>query len=99
MIGSTSVTESWSSLVVWFRISSIEPEKRFWKSSDVTIMHVRVHFPNAPMGPKTSPTFRESVYAANGYKMEFLWEHDIKKARKLAFADSGVKDPSIYAKA
>jgi hypothetical protein len=56
------------------------------------------HFPNAPMGPKTSPSFRESVYAANGYKMEFLWEHDIKMARKLAFADSGVKDPSIYAK-
>jgi hypothetical protein len=57
-----------------------------------------IHFPNAPMGPKTLPSFRESVYAANGYKMEFLWEHDVKKARKLAFADSGVKDPSIYAK-
>jgi hypothetical protein len=57
-----------------------------------------IHFPNAPIGPKTSPTFREFVYAANGYKMEFFWEHDIKNARKLAFADSGVKDPSIYAK-
>jgi len=57
-----------------------------------------IHFPNAPMGPKTSPSFRDSVYAANGYKMESLWEHDIKKGRKLAFADSGVKDPSIYAK-
>jgi len=57
-----------------------------------------IHFPNAPTGPKTSPSYRESVYAASGYKMQFLWEHDIKKGRKLAFAESGVKDPSIYAK-
>jgi G:T-mismatch repair DNA endonuclease (very short patch repair protein) len=56
------------------------------------------HFPDAPMGPKTSPSFRQSVYEANGYKMAFLWEHDVKKARKLAFAESDVKDPSIYAK-
>ena len=58
-----------------------------------------IHFPNAPMGPKTSPSYRESVYAASGYKMQFLWEHDVKKGRKLAFAESGVKDPSIYANA
>ena len=57
-----------------------------------------IHFPNAPMGPKTSPAFRESVYAANGFKMASVWEHDVKMRRKLAFAESGVKDPSIYAK-
>ena len=57
------------------------------------------HFPNAPIGPKTSPSFRESVYQANGYKMQLLWEHDIKTPRRrLAFAESGVKDPSTYAK-
>ena len=56
-----------------------------------------IHFPNAPIGPKTSPSFRKSVYEASGYKMQFLWEHDIKP-RKLAFVDRGVKDPSIYAK-
>ena len=57
-----------------------------------------VHFPNAPAGPKTSPSFRESVYAANGYSMKSIWEHDIEEARRLAFSESGVKDPSIYAK-
>jgi G:T-mismatch repair DNA endonuclease (very short patch repair protein) len=57
-----------------------------------------VHFPDALGGPKTSPSFRQSVYEANGYKMQFIWEHDIEgKDRKLAFADSGVKDPSTYA--
>jgi len=58
-----------------------------------------IHFPNAPMGPKTAPAFREAVYRANGYKVEFLWEHTVKERRKLAFAESGVKDPSIYARA
>jgi hypothetical protein len=57
-----------------------------------------IHFPNAPTGPKTTPSLRESIYSANGYKMQSIWEHDVKKPRKLAFADSGVKDPSIYAK-
>ena len=57
-----------------------------------------IHFPNAPMGPKSSPSFRESVYHSNGYSVEFLWEHDIKEQRKLAFAEAGVKDPSVYAK-
>ncbi len=56
-----------------------------------------IHFPNAPEGPKTSPSFRESIYSANGYKMKFLWEHDIKKARELAFKASKVEDTSIYA--
>jgi hypothetical protein len=32
------------------------------------------------------------------YEVIFLWEHDIKARRKLAFAESGVKDPSVYAK-
>jgi G:T-mismatch repair DNA endonuclease (very short patch repair protein) len=56
------------------------------------------HYPNAPMVPKTSPAFRESVYTANGYKMETIWEHDIKKSKRLAFLEGGVKDPSVYAK-
>jgi hypothetical protein len=38
-------------------------------------------------------------YRANGHDVEFLWEHDVKERRKLAFVESGVKDPSIYAKA
>jgi hypothetical protein len=42
--------------------------------------------------------FRDAVYRANGYEVESLWEHTVKAGRKLAFAESGVKDPSIYAK-
>lgn len=56
-----------------------------------------IHFPNTPMGPKTQPSFRESVYRANGYDVKFLWEHDIKKRRKLAFEQADVADPSVYA--
>ncbi|MGH9919972.1 MAG: hypothetical protein ACRD6W_14045 [Nitrososphaerales archaeon] len=58
-----------------------------------------IDYPDAPVRPKALPSFRESVYRAQGYEVEFLWEHDIKKRRRLAFADSGVRDPSIYAKA
>jgi hypothetical protein len=57
----------------------------------------QIHYPKAPVGPKTQPAFRESVYRANGYDVQFLWEHDIKKRRKLAFAQAGVADPSVYA--
>ena len=56
-----------------------------------------IHFPNAPVGPKTSQAFRESVYRACGYEVKFLWEHEIKAERELAFAESGVRDSSIYA--
>ncbi len=55
-----------------------------------------IHFPEAKMGPKTSPAYRESVFRANGYSVQLLWEHDIKERRKLAFSHSGVSDPSIY---
>ncbi len=56
-----------------------------------------IHYPNAPMRPKALPSFRESVYRAYGYKVDFLWEHEIKDRRKLAFKESGVDEPSIYA--
>ena len=52
-----------------------------------------IHFPDAPMGPKTSPTFRESVYAANGYKMDYLWEHDVKKARSWPSPTAASRTP------
>jgi G:T-mismatch repair DNA endonuclease (very short patch repair protein) len=57
-----------------------------------------IHFPDVRMGPKTSPVFRESVYAANGYTVQFIWEHEVKARRKLAFKESGVRDTSVYAK-
>jgi len=38
------------------------------------------------------------VFRANGYGVQFLWEHEIKERRKLAFAEAGVKDPSVYAR-
>jgi hypothetical protein len=37
-----------------------------------------IHHPNAPLRLKASPAFRESVYRANGYEVDFLWEHDVK---------------------
>jgi len=38
------------------------------------------------------------VFRANGYGVQFLWEHEIKERRKLAFGEAGVKDPSVYAR-
>ena len=55
------------------------------------------HFPEVKRPRSASPAYKESVYKRNGYEVIFIWEHDIKP-RKLAFADSGVKDPWIYAK-
>ena len=54
------------------------------------------HFPNVRMERTASTSYRESVYKKNGYKVIFLWEHDIRR-RKLAFRDAGVRDPSAYA--
>lgn len=56
-----------------------------------------VHFPDAPMAPKSSPVFRESVYTANGYTVRFLWEHDIKAGR-FDFG-SEIENQSILPKA
>jgi len=57
------------------------------------------HFPEVKRPRSASPAYKESVYKQNGYEVIFVWEHDMKgKARKLAFADNGVEDPSIYAK-
>jgi len=57
------------------------------------------HFPNVKRPRSASPSYKESVYKTNGYEVIFIWEHDIKgKGGKLAFVESGVKDPSIYAK-
>lgn len=56
-----------------------------------------IHFPNVRMGYKTLPAFRESVFRDKGYEVTFLWEHDIKKRRKVAFREAGVNDPSVYA--
>jgi G:T-mismatch repair DNA endonuclease (very short patch repair protein) len=57
------------------------------------------HFPNVRIERTARPEYREQVYTRYGYKVTFLWEHTVKAQRKLAFAESGVKDPSIYAKA
>jgi hypothetical protein len=57
-----------------------------------------IHFPDVRAGPKTSPAFRESVFRANGYGVQFLWEHEVKQRRKLTFKEAGVPDPSVYAK-
>jgi len=54
------------------------------------------HFPHVRRERTASPSYRESVYNKYGYKVTFLWEHDLK-ARKLAFRDAGIKDPSVYA--
>ncbi len=56
------------------------------------------HFPDARLNRTAALDYRESVYRKNGYEVTFLWEHDIKKRRKLAFRDAAVKDPSIYAR-
>lgn len=56
------------------------------------------HFPEVKRPRSASPAYKESVYKGNGYEVIFIWEHDIK-AGKIAFAERGVKDPSIYAKA
>jgi hypothetical protein len=42
----------------------------------------------------------QSIHKANGYEVIFIWENDFKGiGRKLAFSDSGVRDPWVYAKA
>ncbi len=56
-----------------------------------------IHFPNVRMWRTVSPAFRESVYRDRGYKSTFVWEHDIKERRKLAFRDASINDPSVYA--
>jgi len=55
------------------------------------------HFPNVRIERTARPEYRDLVYTRYGYKVTFLWEHTVKERRKLAFAESGVKDPSIYA--
>lgn len=55
------------------------------------------HFPNVRLSRTASLDYREAVYRRNGYEVTFLWEHDVRARRKLAFKDSGVKDPSVYA--
>ena len=56
------------------------------------------HFPNVRVERSARVDYREAVFKKNGYDVVFLWEHDIKKRRKLAFKDAVVNDPSIYAK-
>ncbi len=57
-----------------------------------------IHFPNVRMSRTASPVLRESIYREHGYKPTFLWEHEIRERRKLAFSGAGVIDPSVYAK-
>lgn len=56
-----------------------------------------LHFPEARLERTAALDYREAVYKENGYGTTFLWEHDIKRRRKLAFRDAGVRDPSVYA--
>lgn len=56
------------------------------------------HYPNARLRRTATLDHRESVYRRNGYEVAFVWEHDIRGRRKLAFKGAGVKDPSVYAK-
>ncbi len=86
-------------MAVWSRISSTRQGDRSWKYWDAYFHSCPAHFPEVKRPRSASPAYKESVYKRNGYEVIFIWEHDIEgKGRKLAFADSGVKDPSIYAK-
>ncbi len=55
------------------------------------------HFPDARKNRTASLDYRESIYERYGYKVSFVWEHEMKERRKLAFRDAGVKDLSVYA--
>ena len=57
-----------------------------------------IHFPNVRKERTTPVAFKEQVYQDSGYAPIFLWEHEIKRMRRLAFKAAGLKDPSVYAK-
>jgi len=57
------------------------------------------HFPNVRIERNAKPEYRDGLREEQ-LQSDLLWEHTVKEERrKLAFAESGVKDPSVYADA
>ena len=52
------------------------------------------HFPNVRIERTAAVDYRESVYRKSGYKVTFLWEHEVKKRMQPALRDADVKNPA-----